>query len=303
MVARDRSHHLPGRFADGCLISPAVETGEHDFILLIKQSRYLVAAVMLAALWTVEAVAPMYVGRARRLSHFATNLALAALNAGVAYFFAFGILFVTEWARMEDFGFLRLFALPEWLNWLAALLLFDCWQYWWHRINHRVPLFWRFHAVHHSDAEMDASSGVRFHTVEMTFSFLARLAVLPVLGLTIPQLLVYEALSLPIILFHHSNMRLPGPVDRSLRWLIVTPWMHYVHHSRWQPETDSNYSSFLSVWDRLFGSFRLREKPQEISLGLDHWEEREWRGLFGMLAAPFRKRPSRDTDAEENRPR
>jgi sterol desaturase/sphingolipid hydroxylase (fatty acid hydroxylase superfamily) len=279
-----------------------MEGGEQDFVQLIRNSRYVTAAIVLAALWTVEAIAPMFVGRSRRLTHIAANLGLAALNAGVAYFFAFGILFVTEWARVQDFGLLRVVALPRWLNWLAALLLFDCWQYWWHRINHRVPLFWRFHAVHHSDAEMDASSGVRFHTIEMTFSFLARLIVLPLIGLTIPQLLVYEAISLPVILFHHSNLRVPGSIDRGLRWLIVTPWMHYVHHSRWQPETDSNYSSFLSIWDRIFGSFRLREKPQEISLGLDDWTEREWRGLRGMLVAPFRKMPGREPGTSENEP-
>lgn len=274
-----------------------------ELVQQIRQSRYLVAAIVLAALWTIEASVPMFVGRSRRISHIISNLGLAVINAVVAYFFAFGILAVTEWARTSDFGLLRLIELPVWANWVLALLLFDCWQYWWHRINHRVPLFWRFHAVHHADAEMDASSGVRFHTVEMTFSFLARLLVLPLIGLTIPQLLVYEAVSLPVILFHHSNMRLPGSVDRVLRGFIVTPWMHYVHHSDWQPETDSNYSSFLSVWDRLFGSFRLRERPQEIKLGLSNWQTEEWRSLPGMLAAPFRKPPSREQSREEKPPR
>jgi sterol desaturase/sphingolipid hydroxylase (fatty acid hydroxylase superfamily) len=268
-----------------------VVEAEQEFITLVKQSRYLVAAVVLAILWTVEATAPMFVGRRRRWSHIAANLGLAAINAAIAHVFAFAILFTTEWARARGLGLLNAFDPPIWARWIAALLLIDCWQYWWHRINHRLPFLWRFHAVHHSDAEMDASSGVRFHTVEIIFSFLARLVVLPLIGLSIPELLVYEAISLPIILFHHSNMRLPNRADRCLRWLIVTPWMHYVHHSRWQPETDSNYSSFLSIWDRLFGSFRLRDKPQEISLGLDHWEEHEWRRLPGMLAAPFRKRP------------
>jgi sterol desaturase/sphingolipid hydroxylase (fatty acid hydroxylase superfamily) len=173
---------------------------------------------------------------------------------------------------------------------VLAILLFDCWQYWWHRINHRVPFLWRFHAVHHADAAMDATSGVRFHTLEIALSFAVRLLVLPLIGVTVPQLLLYEAMTLPIILFHHSNIRLPYRVDLALRWLIVTPWMHWVHHSRWQPETDSNYSSFLSVWDRIFGSFRLRERPQEIVQGLDGWEEREWRSLPGMLLAPFRRR-------------
>jgi sterol desaturase/sphingolipid hydroxylase (fatty acid hydroxylase superfamily) len=254
----------------------------------LAQSRYIIVAVTLAVLWAIESVAPMFLGRQRRLSHIATNLALAGLNALIGLGFAFAILGVTEWARAHSFGLLNLAPLPGWLHWLGAIVLFDCWQYWWHRFNHRVPFLWRFHAVHHADAEMDASSGVRFHTGEIVLSFLVRLAVLPLLGVTLPELLLYETLSLPVILFHHSNLRISEGADRWLRWLIVTPRMHYVHHSRWQPETDSNYTSLLSVWDRLFGSFRLRDKPSEISLGLDDYEEREWRRLPGLLAAPFR---------------
>ena len=275
---------------------------EQEFIASIRQGRYVVAAVLLGVLWTVETVAPMFLGRARRVTHGASNLLLAALNAGVSYFFAFGIVAVIEWSRVREFGLLRWLELPVVPNWIVALLLFDCWQYWWHRANHRVALFWRFHAVHHSDADLDVSSGMRFHTGEITLSFLARLVIVPLLGITLPQLLLYEAIALPIILFHHSNVRIPGGVDRGLRWLIVTPWMHYVHHSRWQPETDSNYSSLLSLWDRLFGSFRLRDDPAAIELGLDDWDEREWRRFPGMLAAPFRRRGSasrtRSTESE-----
>lgn len=260
---------------------------------LVQHARQVLAIAALAVLWTMETVAPMYPGRTRRLSHNATNLLLALLNGAIAAGLAFGILGVTAWAQARSFGLLNLVPLPAWQHAAGALLLLDCWQYWWHRFNHRVPLLWRFHAAHHSDAEMDASTGVRFHTVEMVFSFLARLAVLPLLGINLPELLLYEAVSLPVILFHHSNLGIPGWADRSLRWLIVTPWMHVVHHSRLQPETDSNYTSFLSVWDRLFGSFRLREKPEEIALGLDGYEERDWRGLPGILASPFRKATGR----------
>ena len=97
----------------------------------------------------------------------------------------------------------------------------------------------------------------------------ARLAVLPLIGLTMPQLLVYEAILLPVILFHHSNVRMPRRMDAVLRWVVVTPWMHWVHHSRWRPETDSNFASVLSIWDRLFGTFRLRDDPTRIELGLE----------------------------------
>ncbi len=268
---------------------------EQQFVSVVVQSRYVVAAVALAALWAVESIVPMFVSRSHRASHAAANLVLAAINAGVAFVFAFAVLFVTETARKHHFGLLYQFDLPLWLHGLLALLAFDCWQYWWHRINHRVPLLWRFHAVHHADAEMDVTSGVRFHTGEIVLSFAARLAVLPLIGMTLPMLLLYELIALPIILFHHSYIRISANADRCLRWLIVTPWMHYVHHSRWQPETDSNYSSLLSIWDRLFRSFRLREKPQEIELGLDHWQRHEWRGLGGMLAAPFRKQKKSET--------
>jgi sterol desaturase/sphingolipid hydroxylase (fatty acid hydroxylase superfamily) len=269
----------------------------------LAQYRLLIAAATLAVLWTVESVAPMFVGRRRRISHIATNLALAGINALIGVAFAFAVLSVTQWSYANSFGLLNLTPLPAWLHWLAAIVLFDCWQYWWHRFNHRVPFLWRFHSVHHADAELDASSGVRFHTGEITLSFLVRLLVLPLLGMTLLELLLYETLSLPVILFHHSNMRIPERADRCLRWLIPTPRMHYVHHSRWRPETDSNFTSLLSVWDRLFGSFRLRANPAEISLGLDNYQEREWRCLPGLLAAPFRKRrraTRRDDPTGEN---
>lgn len=271
---------------------------DQGFIGLVQQNRYGAAAAALALLWIAESVAPMFMGRERRVSHAASNFGLAAINALVASTFAVAILGVTEWTSVNGFGLLHWVSMPTWARWVAAIVLFDCWQYWWHRINHRVPLFWRFHAVHHSDAELDASSGVRFHTGEMVLSFLARLVVIPAIGITLPQLAVYEAISLPVILFHHSNIRISRALDRRLRWFIVTPWMHYVHHSRWQPETDSNYASLLSIWDRIFGSFRLRDKPQEIALGLDHWQEHEWRRLPGILLAPFRRRASRETGRE-----
>jgi len=271
----------------------SLSDSDQQIAATLRTGRYVSAAVMLAVLWAIESVAPMFLNRKRRLSHGAANIGLSLINGALAFGFAFLILYVTEYSRAHQIGLIHRFEVLKWVQWVAAIVLFDCWQYWWHRINHAVPFFWRFHAVHHSDAEMDATSALRFHSVEIVLSFMVRMAVLPVIGVTVPQLLLYEAMSLPIIMFHHSNTRMPGGLDRALRWLIVTPWMHWVHHSRWQPETDSNYSSFLSVWDRLFGSFRLRDKPGEISLGLDGWEEREWRPLWGMLLAPFRKRSAR----------
>lgn len=255
----------------------------------------LVAAV-LALLWFLEGLIPMFEGRfarpRERVRHDAANVALGVFNAAVvAVVFAGATLFVTEWARARPFGLLHWLKLPTpWVAGVAALVLFDLWQYAWHRMNHRVPVLWRFHAVHHADEELDASSGLRFHTGEIVLSSVARLLVLPVLGMTVGQLVVYEAVLLPVVLFHHGNVKLSERADRRLRWLLVTPWMHWVHHSRWQPETDSNFASVFSFWDRLFGSFRLAEDPRALALGLDGVDPRHGSSLTGMLVMPFRRR-------------
>ncbi len=171
---------------------------------------------------------------------------------------------------------------------LLGVILIDLWMYVWHRLNHNVRLLWRFHAVHHADQEMDATSAVRFHTGEIILSGAARLFVLPMLGVTLPMLLIYELILLPVILFHHSNVRIANGTDGVLRSILVTPWMHWVHHSNLMEETNSNYGSVLSIWDRLFSSFRLRTDPSEIELGLsDDASESSWRSLGGMLIRPF----------------
>jgi len=260
---------------------------------VLQQWRLALGALVLALLWLGESWWPIHAGRVRRLAHGATNLGLAGLNAVLVATIAAGLVAVTLRAEAAGFGLVRWLGITGWQQWLAVIVLFDAWQYAWHRLNHRLPLLWRFHALHHADADMDATTGVRFHAVEVLLSFTARLAVLPLLGMTVPQLLAYELLALPVILFHHGNVRIPPAVDAALRAVLVTPAMHLVHHSRRQPETDSNYASFLSVWDRLFGTFRLRDDPAAIILGLDGCAGREWHSLPGMLLAPFRGRATR----------
>lgn len=256
-----------------------------------EMSKPLIAAAGLALLWVLEGIAPMFEGRERRIAHDGSNLVLGLANAGlVSLVFAAATLVVTRWAAARSFGLLHAIGVEGLPRLVLAVLAFDLWQYAWHRLNHRVPLLWRFHAVHHSDRDLDASSALRFHTVEILLSSGARLAILPLLGLTIGEVLLYETILLPIILFHHSNVRVPERLDRCFRWIIVTPWMHWVHHSDYRPETDSNYASIFSFWDRLFGSFRFRQDPRTINLGLRDVSDAEWASLPGMLAMPFRRR-------------
>lgn len=247
----------------------------------------LLAAMLLAALWVLEGVVPFFPRRQRRLRHYAANLGLALVNAVAgALLFTGALLYATEWARVNGFGLLHWLSLPAAAELGLAIVLFDAWQYAWHRLNHCVPLLWRFHAVHHADTALDASSAVRFHFGEILLSHAARLAVLPALGMTLPQLAAYELLLLPIIFVHHSNVALPAPLDRALRWLIVTPRMHWVHHSRLRAETDSNYASIFSFWDRLFGSHCARECLDDLEFGLGEPSATANR-LPSMLMRPF----------------
>ncbi|MBL4783674.1 MAG: sterol desaturase family protein [Porticoccaceae bacterium] len=249
----------------------------------------ILIAVVLGALWMLESAYPMFHFKRRKLNHDSSNIALGVMNAVIAGFlFATLVLAVTTWATEHQFGVLNWLDMPPAIELIVGLMLFDCWQYCWHRINHVVPFLWRFHAVHHSDAAMDASSAVRFHTVEILYSGAIRLLILPFIGLSIEQLLVYELFLLPVILFHHSNIAIPAKLDKVLRVFIVTPRIHWVHHSHIREETDSNYASLLSVWDRLFGSFRLRNDPQNIRFGLgDVFDNSPWDRLDGMLKQPL----------------
>jgi sterol desaturase/sphingolipid hydroxylase (fatty acid hydroxylase superfamily) len=248
----------------------------------------VVSAACLGVLWALEGLIPMFEDRTRRVRHDLANLALGLFNAILlSAVFATATLTVTLRAEEASFGILHRIDGPSWAELVLAVVAFDAWQYLWHLLNHQIPFLWRFHAVHHSDADLDASAGLRFHSGEIFLSGAARLMILPLLGLSIGQVLAYETVLLPVILFHHSNIRVAESVDRRLRAVIVTPRMHWVHHSDWQPETDSNYSSIFSIWDRIFGSLQLRRDPSRIRLGLG-LKEAEWNTFSGMMRMPLR---------------
>lgn len=260
------------------------------------ETKTLTAAVFLVALWTVEGLLPFYEefdGRFRdRVRHDARNLFLGGVNALLTALLFGGVFVVLEgWGEDRGFGLFRALEWPGWLELALAFLLFDFWMYLWHRANHRIPFLWRFHRMHHSDPDMDVSTGVRFHPGELILSSLARLAVIPLLGMELWQLAIYEAVLLPVILFHHSNVRVPRWMDHGLLALVVTPAMHRVHHSRWQPETDSNYGSVFPWWDMGLRTFRLREDARTIDLGLEEFDGEEWQGLGGLLKTPLAPNP------------
>ncbi len=234
-----------------------------------EEAPLVVMVAGLVILLALEQGIPAMPGRSGVWRHRAWNLGLGTINAVALGLLAAPLLrWATVWAEARGIGLARVLSLPEAVAIGLALVAFDGWMYLWHRANHVVPLLWRFHRLHHSDPAMDATTTVRFHPGELAISTLLRLAVLPVLGLRIEHLLVYEVVLFPVILFHHSNVRFPEKIDRVVRTVLVTPAMHRVHHSKRQIETDSNYGSVLSIWDRLGRSFRRRRDGSAIEFGL-----------------------------------
>ena len=226
----------------------------------------------------------------QRSWHVVMNIIIGQINA-----LMIALIFIGAWwwaagvAAERGWGILNVISLGEWQHALGAILFMDFWTYWWHRINHEVPFFWRFHQVHHSDREMDVTTASRFHIGEIFFSSVIRIGLILLFGITLWELLLYEIFLNIVVQFHHANIGLPTWLDKFLRIFIVTPAMHKVHHSDWHVETDSNYTSLFSWWDRVFGTFRLRDDPREIQFGLKQVDEEKSRDFVGVNGLPFKR--------------
>ena len=194
---------------------------------------------------------------------------------------------LTALVERRKFGLLKIGRLPGWIEIPLAVLLLDYSLYVWHVLTHKVPFLWRFHLVHHVDRDLDASTALRFHFAELILSAPWRAAQIVIIGVSPLSFSVWQALLLISILFHHSNVRLPIEWERRLNFLMVTPRMHGIHHSMVQSETDSNWSSGLTIWDRLHGTLRLSVPQDEINIGVPAFAEPADVELLKLLALPF----------------
>ncbi len=175
---------------------------------------------------------------------------------------------------------------PAWWSGLAGLLLdllvLDCLIYWWHRANHVVPFLWRFHQVHHLDRTLDTTTALRFHPGEVLLSAVARAGIILLLGFPLASVVLFETLVLLAALFHHSNLRLPAGLERALSRVVVTPSIHWVHHHALRRDTDSNYATILSLWDRLFGSRSRMAREPAMTIGVEGCNDRPLLQLFAL---------------------
>ena len=193
-------------------------------------------------------------------------------------------------ADARGLGLFNLIVLPAWVGVVSSVVVLDLAIYLQHVLFHAVPSLWRLHRMHHADLEFDVSTGLRFHPIEILLSMLIKFAVVAALGAPAVAVLIFEVLLNATSMFNHGNVRIPTSLDRMLRWIVVTPDMHRVHHSILSRETNSNFGFNLPWWDRLFGTYRAQPTAGHdgMTIGIEQFREPRELGLDRMLLQPFR---------------
>jgi sterol desaturase/sphingolipid hydroxylase (fatty acid hydroxylase superfamily) len=247
---------------------------------------------VLAVIGTWEVLAPRRALTVSKAMRWASNLGLVALNTLLVR-----LLFPLAGAGMAVFcaergwGLLNHFAVPWVLAVPLAVIAMDFVIWLQHVMVHAVPALWRLHRVHHADPDYDVTTGARFHPIEIILSMLIKFATIVVLGAPAVAVVIFEVMLNATAMFNHGNIRLPATLDRWLRWVVVTPDMHRVHHSIEDDETNSNFGFNLTWWDRLFGTYRDQPRAGQIGMTIGihgHRDPREVARLDGMLMLPFR---------------
>ncbi len=246
---------------------------------------------ILACMATWELLAPRRRSEFPRLVRWGSNLGVAALNT-VLVRLAFPLVAVALalLAEQRGWGLLNAWEVPVWASFVVALLALDLAIYLQHVMFHAVPVLWRIHRMHHADLEFDVTTGLRFHPLEMLLSMGLKLAVIAALGPPAVAVLIFEVLLNATSMFNHGNVRLPPGIDRRLRWVVVTPDMHRVHHSIHPVETNSNFGFNLPWWDRLLGTYRdqPRDGHEAMAVGVEQFRTPRDLRLDQMLVQPFR---------------
>tara|TARA_R110002111_G_scaffold42704_4_gene78644 strand:- start:35645 stop:36508 length:864 start_codon:yes stop_codon:yes gene_type:complete len=243
----------------------------------------------LMAAWELKA--PRRLLNVSKPLRWTNNLALVFLNSlALRLIFPAAAVGVAAFADINHWGLLNHFNLPFALSVLLSIIAMDLVIYLQHVMVHAVPTLWRLHRVHHADPDFDVTTGARFHPIEIILSMLIKFATIVVLGPPIVAVIIFEVVLNAMAMFNHANVKLPLALDRVLRWLIVTPDMHRVHHSVEDNEANSNFGFNLSIWDRFFGTYinQPRDDHQNMTIGIHGFNDaKQVSSLWGMLSLPF----------------
>jgi len=241
--------------------------------------------------WVLEGMIPLYSFRYKKINHALLNLFFTTTTAIIGFGFAFLLLKSTLYVGNEQIGFIHIFNLPTWANVIISLLLLDLiGAYLVHFIQHKVPWMWKFHLVHHSDMNVDVTTGLRHHPGETVFRIIFTIIGVFVSGASIGMVMLYQSLSVLFAHITHANINIPKKIDSILSYVLVTPNMHKIHHHYEMPLTDSNYGNIFSIWDRLFNTFSFINKQKSVVYGIDtYMDKSETNNLGTLLSIPFKK--------------
>jgi sterol desaturase/sphingolipid hydroxylase (fatty acid hydroxylase superfamily) len=273
-----------GSDASGCAMSDSLLA--HDSLI-----RLSISAGVFAVMAAWEVLAPRRDVRIRRGMRWPGNIGVIVLDTLVVRLLfpltAVGLALVGE---ARGWGLFHAIDLPAWAGVLSAVIALDLAIYLQHVLFHAVPVLWRLHRMHHADLEFDVTTGARFHPVEILLSMGIKLGVVAALGAPALAVLIFEVLLNATSMFNHSNVRMPFWLDRILRWIVVTPDMHRVHHSVVVRETNSNFGFNLPWWDRLFGTYRDQPAAghEAMIIGITQFRAPGEQRLDRMLTQPFR---------------
>lgn len=253
----------------------------------------LVMAGAFAVLAGLELAMPFRRASQAKGKRWFGNLALFVIDTlAVRLLLPLAMVGTAKVAAERGWGLFNAVEVPFWLALGVTVLVLDLAIYLQHWATHRVPILWRLHRVHHTDRDFDVTTAARFHPGEILLSTVYKGAVVAALGAPVMAVFVFETAFVVLTLWTHANLALPPALDRVVRWFLVTPTMHRIHHSEHQPETDSNYGTFLSGWDRLFRTYtaEAREPQRDMAIGLGEWRGDQTAGLGFSLLLPFRNK-------------
>jgi len=251
---------------------------------------FFLGILVLMAVW--EVVAPRRDLTVSKLLRWTNNLGLVAMNTLILrLLFPAAAVGMALFAAEQGWGLLNYYELPLWLVFILAIIAMDFVIWLQHVMVHSIPVLWRLHRVHHADLDFDVTTGSRFHPLEIILSLLIKLAMIAVLGPPAIAVIVFEIILNGMAMFNHSNIKLPEPVDTVLRWLIVTPDMHRIHHSVEDDEANSNFGFNLSCWDRLLGTYREHPRAghEGMTIGIHEYRDTQQVSMLsGLLTLPFK---------------
>ena len=254
------------------------------------QIRLAIFLTLFAVLAGLEFFAPRRELRVARSRRWLTNWIIAIIDSAlVRLLFVGAAVGAATWATSANIGLFNLVRLPNWFELLVSFIVLDFAIWLSHVASHKIPILWVVHRMHHSDIDIDVSTAIRFHPIEIILSMVWKIVVVVSLGAPAVAVLIFEIVLNGAAMFNHSNVRLPLFLDRILRWIIVTPDMHRVHHSVINRETDSNYGFNLAIWDRVFGTYvdQPEKGHAKMKIGLSDWQDERPVRLVWTLAIPF----------------